>query len=145
MNRTSVLAAVAAAFVLGACAARAKPNPLAPYAGSWQGRIQTPGTDELGVPFAWSQGQDSIGTLTMGRDGVQMPTRILHAAGDSVVVEISRSARIPIIDPADVGLRFVGKIRGDSLAGLVLAVTPLGALQRGRVEAQRVPATASRR
>jgi hypothetical protein len=94
--------------------------------------------------WTWIQGADSTGTLTIGRDGVSIPTRIVAATPDSIVVEATRPAELPLVDATAFSLRFVGRTSGNTLTGTAVGRSPLGSIQQGRIEATRVDSTRQR-
>lgn len=126
------------------CSARARPDPIAPYTGTWEGRLYEADGRNIRLTWTWVQDHDSTGVLTLGRDGVEIPTRIVAATPDSIVVEAIRLSRVPLVDAPEFSLRFTGRASGNTMTGTAVASSPLGAAQRGRIEATRVDSNARR-
>jgi len=106
-------------------------TPIVPYAGSWRGAI-SPVAD-----ITWTQGKDSTGTFTIGRDS-PVPTRIVFVSTDSIVVELTKLVRGPN-STEDLNVRIVGSVCGEELIGSASFQGPTGQVRRAPLTATREP------
>jgi arylsulfatase A-like enzyme len=114
------------------CLDRSLPRPLSAYAGDWRGAFAR------SFPFSWSQGTDTAGTVTIGRDTTRVPARVLFASSDSVVVNVTESVRSgPAGGGAMVRMRFVAYVCEDELSGFLFITQPNGNVRRAPLSATR--------
>jgi arylsulfatase A-like enzyme len=115
-----------------ACATRASTGtPLAPYIGTWRGRILAPGSDSALTTWTWVQRADSSGVFTFAADTTSTPARLIALAPDSIVIELTRAIRRPG-NPDSSTMRIVSSACGNDVEGYVIARLGTGGAQRLR-------------
>ena len=105
----------------------------ADYSGTWRGRFLSNNSDSRLGEWTWMHGRDGTGSMTFADEMSAVPTRLIAGDGDSVAFELLQ----PLTGPDSVRLRFVGTLRGDSLAGTALVMTRNGLATRRPFQAIR--------
>lgn len=106
----------------------------ADYSGTWRGRFLSRNRDSVLVDWTWVHGRDGTGSMTFADEMSAIPTRLIAGEGDSVAFELLQ----PLAGSDSMRLRFVGRLRGDSLAGTALVMTRNGQTGRRPFQATRV-------
>jgi pimeloyl-ACP methyl ester carboxylesterase len=106
----------------------------ADYSGTWRGSFLDGNLDSLSGDWTWVFGRDGTGSITFGDAMSANPTRLIAGQGDSVVFELLQ----PLAGSDSMQVRFVGRLRGDSLAGTALVRTRHGQVSPRPFQAARV-------
>ena len=113
------------------CLDPALARPLQAYAGTWRGAFGQM------ISWTWVQGADSSGSITFANDTTPIPTRVLFASADSLVVDVTRPVETGRPDTPPLTLQLVSYLCEDEITGFVTATGPNRPVTRAPFSATR--------